>query len=90
MAIKRSAPVTIAGDRSSAPRPKLLAELVEGFRHALPLDFGEGAGVLGEGLSRGNDGVVIWGGSDHDLGGHIMGQEFRERMMELAGDGQCT
>jgi hypothetical protein len=28
--------------------------------------------------------------SDHDLGGRIMGEDFRNRMMDLASRGKCT
>lgn len=59
-----------------------MAKLIEGFRHWLPDDFGEGEGLLG--VPGGNDdGVVIWSGSDHDLGANVMSDEFREEMTRL-------
>lgn len=61
---------------------------MEGFRQWLPDDFGEGEGFVGEGLES-DDGVVRWSGSDHDLGGRIMGDDFRERTMALAESGKC-
>lgn len=76
LSVRRSSPVSLTGDRSSADRPKLLAALVEGFRHALPEDFGEG------------EGPVRLAGSDHDLGGNVMGEAFRERMVALARAGK--
>lgn len=88
MAIRRSQSVVTEGERAKNARPRLLAELVEGFRQFLPLDFGEGEGVLGEVGGRGNEGVVVWGGTDHDLGGHIMSQEYREKMLDLASRGE--
>ena len=52
----------------------------------MPVNFGEGDGDLGE--VGGDRGIVRLSGSDHDLGGKIMGADFRERMMDLASRGE--
>lgn len=58
-----------------------------GFRSYLPLDFGEGEGYLGD--AGGDEGVVRLSLFDHDLGGNIMGEEFRRVMMDLGSRGEC-
>ena len=85
--IRRHAPVNVTGDRGDKPRPIQIQGLLEGFRQWLPDDFGEGKGDLGE--VGGDKGLVKMSASDHDLGGKIMGAEFRERMMDLAVRGKC-
>ena len=68
MFIRQSQPILVEGDRASAARPRLLSELSEGFRSFLPRDFGEGAGTLGEGGARANEGVVAIAGWELELG----------------------
>ena len=89
LSIRRSAPIELSGERSPYKRPRLLTELFEGFRHALPADFGEGKGILGQGGRAGDQGTVVMGVLDHDMGSHIMGDAFRARMTALARAGQC-
>lgn len=87
LSLRRHEPVRLEGDRAQEHRPGQMAMLMEGFRQWLPDDFGEGEGILGEGLES-DDGVVRWSGSDHDLGSRIMGDDFRQRMMELSRAGK--
>ncbi|KAL7417282.1 hypothetical protein BDY24DRAFT_412029 [Mrakia frigida] len=84
--IRRHAPVNITGERATAPRPLEMAQFFEGFRQFLPEDFGEGSGDLGD--VGGDAGMVRLSASDHDLGGNIMGEEFRTRMMDLGSRGK--
>lgn len=53
----------------------------------LPENFGEGSGVLGR--PDGDEGLVRLSVSDSALGARIMGEEFRSKMMDLAGRGEC-
>lgn len=59
----------------------------EGFRRFLPEDFGEGSGLFGH--IDGDRGMVKLSVSDPVLGTRIMGEEFRDRMMDLAKRGRC-
>ncbi|KAL7410810.1 hypothetical protein BDY24DRAFT_398543 [Mrakia frigida] len=84
--IQRSRPFEASGERGDSWRAQSMVQLLEGFRRYLPKDFGEGEGFLGE--VGGDGGVVRMSLFDHDLGGRVMGEDFVERMMDLATRGE--